>query len=123
MAAHSRQATSRRELTAVNLRMMKADVAFRLEQGISTEKRLSSVTPESSVHPKLARNGVRGNVGSTLNRRLRLSPVPLKEMRNRIIALICPFLPQRAFLNCPSIRKMDGRGGWGSNSTPITQSY
>ena len=36
MAAHSRQATSRRELTAVNLRMMKADVAFRLEQGISS---------------------------------------------------------------------------------------
>ena len=30
---------------------------------------------------------------------------------NRIIGLICPFLPPRVFVKCPSIMKMDGRGG------------
>ena len=44
-------------------------------------------------------------------REFRLSPVPLKETQNRIIGLICPFLPPRVFVKCPSIRKMDGRGG------------
>ena len=30
---------------------------------------------------------------------------------NRIIGLICPFLPPRICVKCPSIRKMAGRGG------------
>jgi len=34
-----------------------------------------------------------------------------KEKRNQIIGLICPFLRPRIFVKCPSIRKMDGRGG------------
>ena len=34
-----------------------------------------------------------------------------KETQNRVIRLICPFLPPRVFVKCPSIRKMDGRGG------------
>jgi hypothetical protein len=27
------------------------------------------------------------------------------------MGLICPFLPSCVFVKCPSIRKMDGRGG------------
>src|SRR2546430_3790486 len=38
-------------------------------------------------------------------------PCRWKETQNRIIGLICPFLPPRVFVKCPSIRKMDGRGG------------
>jgi hypothetical protein len=38
-----------------------------------------------------------------------------KETQNRIIGLICPFLPPRVFVKCPSIRKMDGRGGGDRN--------
>jgi len=33
-----------------------------------------------------------------------------KETQNRIIGHL-PFLPPRVFVKCPSIRKMDGRGG------------
>jgi hypothetical protein len=44
------------------------------------------------------------------NLRIRLSPVPLKETQNRIIGLICPFLPPHDLDKCPPIRKMDGRG-------------
>jgi hypothetical protein len=33
------------------------------------------------------------------------------QCTNRIIELICPFLPPRVFAKCPAIRKMDGRGG------------
>src|SRR5258708_16895681 len=32
-------------------------------------------------------------------------------LTNRIIGLICPFLPPRDLYKCPPIRKMDGRGG------------
>jgi hypothetical protein len=38
-------------------------------------------------------------------------PCRSKETQNRIIGLICPFLPPRVFVKCPSIRKIDGRGG------------
>jgi hypothetical protein len=38
-------------------------------------------------------------------------PCRWKETQNRIIGLICPFLPPRVFVKCPSIRKMVGRGG------------
>jgi hypothetical protein len=41
-----------------------------------------------------------------------------KKYKNRIIRLICPFLPPRIFVKCPSIRKMDGRGG-GDRTTPF----
>ena len=34
-----------------------------------------------------------------------------KVYRNQLIGLICPFLPPRIFVKCPSIRKIDGRGG------------
>jgi hypothetical protein len=34
-----------------------------------------------------------------------------KHCANRIISLICPFLPPRVSVKCPSIRKMVGRGG------------
>ncbi|OLD80258.1 MAG: hypothetical protein AUF67_12900 [Acidobacteria bacterium 13_1_20CM_58_21] len=48
----------------------------------------------------------------TLKWRVRLSLVPPeKKNANRIIGLICPFLPPRVFVKCPSVRKMDGRGG------------
>ena len=43
-----------------------------------------------------------------------------KETQNRIIGLICPFLPPRVFVKCPSIRKMDGRGG-GDRIVGLTQ--
>ena len=43
--------------------------------------------------------------------RIQLSPVPLKKTQNRIIGLICPFLPPHIFGKCPPVRKMDGRGG------------
>ena len=42
---------------------------------------------------------------------IRLSPVPLKHAQNGIIDLICPFLPPRIFVKCPSTRKMAGGGG------------
>jgi hypothetical protein len=42
-----------------------------------------------------------------------------KETQNRIIGLICPFLPPRVFVKCPSIRKMDGRSGGDRNCIPI----
>src|SRR6266851_3918579 len=38
-------------------------------------------------------------------------PCHSKKTQNRIIDLICPFLPPRVFVKCPSIRKMNGRGG------------
>jgi hypothetical protein len=34
-----------------------------------------------------------------------------KKKQNRIIGLICPFLPPRVFIKYPAIRKIDGRGG------------
>ena len=37
--------------------------------------------------------------------------MPLKGTQNPIIGLICAFLPPRVSVKCPSIRKMDGRGG------------
>jgi len=42
-----------------------------------------------------------------------------KETQNRIIGLICPFLPPRVFVKCPSIRKMDGRGGGDRTHDPL----
>src|ERR1700730_14909768 len=45
-------------------------------------------------------------------------PCRWKETQNRIIGLICPFLPPRVFVKCPSIRKMDGRGGGDRNCIP-----
>jgi hypothetical protein len=50
-----------------------------------------------------------------LNLQIRLSPVPLERNTNRIIGLICPFLPPRVFVKCPSISKMVGRGGGDRN--------
>jgi len=41
-----------------------------------------------------------------------------KETQNRTIGPICPFLPPRVFVKCPSIRKMDGRGGGDRTQNP-----
>jgi len=41
-----------------------------------------------------------------------------KETHNRIIGLICPFLPPRVFVKYPSIRKMLGRGGGDRSGIP-----
>jgi hypothetical protein len=46
-----------------------------------------------------------------MSRKEALRAVRWKETQNPIIGLICPFLPPRVFVKCPSIRKMDGRGG------------
>jgi hypothetical protein len=57
----------------------------------------------------LARDGARGNIHASLKWRARLSPVPLKRKTEPDHRLICPFLPSRIFVKCPSIRKMDDR--------------
>jgi len=63
-------------------------------------------------YSEVIQNGVRENIDLTLKWRVRLSLVPPeKKNGNRIIGLICPFLPPRVFVKCPSVRKMDGRGG------------
>ena len=36
--------------------------------------------------------------------------MPLKKTQNRIIGLICPFLPPRVFVKCPSIRMVGAVG-------------
>ena len=53
--------------------------------------------------------------------RFRLSPVPLEKTQNRIIGLICPFFAPRIFVKCPSIKKMDGRGG--GDQTKLVSSF
>ena len=62
------------------------------------------------THSALSRNDVSASLMN--GQRIRLSPVPPKKThKNRIIGSICPFLPPRDFGKCPSIMKIDGRGG------------
>jgi hypothetical protein len=57
--------------------------------------------------------GVRGDICLTLKlaRRPVVTRAAKKETQNRVIRLICPFLPPRVFAKCLPIRTMVGRGG------------
>ena len=44
-----------------------------------------------------------------------------KKKQNRIIGLICPFLPPRVFIKYPAIRKIDGRGGGDRKDNPFLE--
>src|ERR1700726_1958746 len=60
---------------------------------------------------KVARNGLRRISIVTETACPVVTRAAAKKHKNRIIRLICPFLPPRIFVKCPSIRKMNGSGG------------